>query len=442
MLDDSGNGHHAIPTPGYRAQFVVGLSGKALRIGPNFTVPTLAPQMRPTLTDLTVFTRVKLSAVAEPSEWNRTLLSLGRHTDLQEENGWSLRFIVINFSVFTEINSGVNQGAELADRPPLGQWVDIVTIFDGPLVTTYVNGQRVSHVPYQPAETMTETAAIGSFSPRGVSPFVGRIDDLAVWAGQVPPDRLGDLAPRVAGDGPGDDLSPYVVCAADTPCSPTPAPIARWTFDGHPREARMGVEADEVGDVGYAAGIADGAAEIRSFSGRFEVNGIAPALRATLDDCTVAMWVYPTGRGSGTRYFFVLGSSGGGLENNFWALRTDVRTLEYTFEDLAEDDIETILGVRPPLNVWTHLALTVEDERASLYVNGALHASHALEVAQTDTVRAAIGGWSGANNRSIPGRYDEVRIYGDALSIEQVRQLVAEPAVEDCPASVTDGVCD
>ena len=432
LEDDSGNGHHAVPVPGYRARFEDGVSGRAVRFGPALLAPTLAPAMRATLTDMTVYMRVRLAAAPSPDEWDRTVLALGRDSDLAVENGWGLRFSRVAFELFTEVGApGLSQVVEIGSGADLGQWVDVVSVFDGDFVTTYVGGRAGRRERYQPADTMTETAVIGAFSQTGHAPFVGLLDDLAIWEGGVEEGEIPSLAPVVVGAGPGNDDSPLVTCDEQTPCAPPPAPLARWRFDDNHDAARGGVAVRPVGNIGFAAGVAGGAAVIHDGDARLEVDGIAAALADTLDSCTVAMWVRPSAHLDTFRYLFSLGTGGPDIQpNNFWSLRISDRTLDFTFEEPGLF-LETRLGVRPPVDVWTHLALVADDGVVSLYVNGVLHATHDRPVPVVATLRAGIGSMSTVDGRSIPGAYDEVRIYAAALSVEQVRQLVADPDVDD-----------
>ena len=73
---------------------------------------------------------------------------------------------------------------------------------------------------------------------------------------------------------------------------------------------------------------------------------------------------------------------------------------------------------------YHHYALTMSASEASLYVDGALVATNAPFAGGAGGSATRLGRGSGNSNVYFAGEIDEVRIYSDALSAEQVQELV------------------
>jgi hypothetical protein len=80
--------------------------------------------------------------------------------------------------------------------------------------------------------------------------------------------------------------------------------------------------------------------------------------------------------------------------------------------------------VRVPVGVWCHLAGVYDGSSVSIYVNGALAATHASAVKPIDGSSPLEIGISHGGH-SFNGSLDDVRIYARALSAAEVKALAA-----------------
>jgi len=80
-------------------------------------------------------------------------------------------------------------------------------------------------------------------------------------------------------------------------------------------------------------------------------------------------------------------------------------------------------------NAWVHLALTVSDNEAAIYLNGKLEDSRAFAAPLTLILGAAtVGAWNnnGSIERELNGQMDNVRVYDRALSEEEILWLAGQ----------------
>lgn len=79
-------------------------------------------------------------------------------------------------------------------------------------------------------------------------------------------------------------------------------------------------------------------------------------------------------------------------------------------------------GVFPPPGEWSHVALVIEPDRATIYLNGiptSLSTTHDVEAFDSPLVLGSDPGWS---DRYFKGLMDEVCFYDKALSQDQIRE--------------------
>ena len=137
---------------------------------------------------------------------------------------------------------------------------------------------------------------------------------------------------------------------------------------------------------------------------------------------TVEAWAYPTG-GQGTfRSVVTSRDYAPGNARGYILYASSANTWQLW---LGNGDWVVVYGPAIVLNQWTHLVGTYDGTTARLYVNGALAASSGASGFLQNAVRP-LRIASGATDKTapqyyLPGRVDEVAVYGSALSATRVQ---------------------
>lgn len=71
---------------------------------------------------------------------------------------------------------------------------------------------------------------------------------------------------------------------------------------------------------------------------------------------------------------------------------------------------------------WTHLCMTSDGTTVRAYVNGIQVGTGTSPSSQPSAI-AYLGGWPGQTARTVDGQLDDFRIYGRALSVQEIRLL-------------------
>jgi PKD repeat protein len=136
---------------------------------------------------------------------------------------------------------------------------------------------------------------------------------------------------------------------------------------------------------------------------------------------TVEAWAYPTG-GQGTYRSIVTSRDyAPGNARGFILYASSANTWQFW---LGNGDWTVVYGPPIVLNQWTHLVGTYDGTTARLYVNGVLGAFSTTTYLQNAVRPLRIA--SGATDKTspqyyLPGRVDEVAVYGSALSAGRVQ---------------------
>lgn len=132
------------------------------------------------------------------------------------------------------------------------------------------------------------------------------------------------------------------------------------------------------------------------------------------NELTIAAWVRP--EGVQPEYAGIVMSSGGPAAGfNF---RPNME-LGYHWPDGAW---WWSSGLTVPANEWSYVAMVVRPEGITLYLNGR-SAAHAFNVPEVDfrEVATLLGRYRDWDSRNFKGTIDEVRVYGRALTTEEIR---------------------
>jgi glucose/arabinose dehydrogenase len=158
------------------------------------------------------------------------------------------------------------------------------------------------------------------------------------------------------------------------------------------------------------------------FNGTDEYVTVPYAAALNPAQVTVEAWAYPTG-GQGTfRSVVTSRDYAPGNARGYILYASSANTWQFW---LGNGDWAVVFGPPIVLNQWTHLVGTYDGSTARLYVNGALAASAGASGFLQNTVRP-LRIASGATDKTapqyyLPGRVDEVAVYGSALSATRVQ---------------------
>jgi hypothetical protein len=222
--------------------------------------------------------------------------------------------------------------------------------------------------------------------------------------------------------------SASAVVSATTNGMPDAGLIARYSLDQTSGMAAAdssgyGNNGTINGGVTWAAGKYGNAADLNgtnSFISLPAGDGISSHALSAADSITVATWVNWRGSlnwqrifdfGNNTNQFMFLSpKSGGG-------------TLRFAIKNGGgEQRVET---APLPLNQWAHVAVTLGDNTAKLYVNGELKAANTNVTIKPSDFKPGVNyiGKSQFNDPLLNGMIDEFRIYKYALSAEEIQAV-------------------
>ncbi|MHC4659731.1 MAG: LamG domain-containing protein [Planctomycetota bacterium] len=216
-----------------------------------------------------------------------------------------------------------------------------------------------------------------------------------------------------------------VVCAVDTN-----NPIAHWEFDEDSGTTAYDSAGSYDGDI-YGA-----AWTIGRIGGALDFDGASDYVSVPHDaglnitgDVTISAWVYFAEGGTGhhgTEKAIVTKCVWAGATNNPFDFRTgnnvEQLPLRLVRADAAGHEcVYSTPGI--PLNSWHHVLVRVEDKIADFYVDGAVTAkTGSLTKTPTGNVKPLLIGRRD-DGLYLGGIIDDVRIYGRALSTEEVQRI-------------------
>jgi Concanavalin A-like lectin/glucanases superfamily len=141
----------------------------------------------------------------------------------------------------------------------------------------------------------------------------------------------------------------------------------------------------------------------------------------SMDYMTVAAWVKLSSNSSGTLFDF--GTAG---DNHFYLRLGGGSGVTYGAQILGGAIHETATTYLMPTNVWKHVALTVGDGKASLYIDGLNVRTTANFTVSPSGLGSTAGNYIGHTNTdtsSFYGNVDDFRIYPRVLTREELENL-------------------
>ena len=142
---------------------------------------------------------------------------------------------------------------------------------------------------------------------------------------------------------------------------------------------------------------------------------------AGLNDFTIAAWVNPEVNGNWARLF----DFGTGTDNYMFLAPTNGSVLRFAIRTPAVGEQQ--LSASPlPTGVWSHVAVTLSGNTATLYVNGVSVATNTAVTLRPSSLGNTTNNWIGRAQFADPyfnGKVDDFRIYNRALNTTEIARL-------------------
>ncbi len=346
-----------------------------------------------------------------------------------------------NFRMYNQ--NGSTQSVDITGGTyTVGQWSHLVAVWNGTTATLYVNGvlagtQTAGYVANTDAPL--SIGAYGADNP-GDNAFTGSVDDVAFYPSALSAATVlshytnGVTATRTR------EYSELV--KASSPTLYLQLDDAAPGTDVVKNSGSLGPETDALGFPGQKRGIPGALAgstdTATGFTGINQVscNGAVPTIlpfRPELNTSTftVEAWVRPDIDGNSNAqcpffnrtegaarrgWIFYQRGATSGANGKGWNFRMYNGVDTNRSIDLTSDD-GYVLGN------WYHLVATFDGTTGSLYVNGVLRASQAVNgsyAPNTDSVFLSAGGFPSGIENPFVGGIDEVALYSSALTATQV----------------------
>ncbi len=218
--------------------------------------------------------------------------------------------------------------------------------------------------------------------------------------------------------------------------------VTRYTFEGNANDAvgtRHAILQGGTSAPGFTTGFGGGQAVALNGSDQYVQ---LPVGSGNYQDITISTWVYWTGGGNWQRVFdfgsevektmYLTASNGGG--NVEFGMTT-------TKGGNVEGDASYYLRGTPlPTNQWVHLAVTLNGDTGTLYLNGKPIVSKAIDLIDPlfGQPFCYLGRSMYNNDPHFQGRIDDFRIYNHALSGDEVYTLWGQGGANSAPAFTAD----
>lgn len=311
--------------------------------------------------------------------------------------GGGLRFTMKNGSGEQQLN---------APALPIGEWTHVAVTLSGDRGTMYVNGSAVANgtITINPSDFKGANHYIGKSLYTADPLFSGAIDDFSVYNYALSAAEIANLVP------------------AQLP----PGLVAHYRFDDdvadsssyHSDATAAGGPAYTTGEIGKAINF-DGVNDVLS----------VPANITRSVDITIAAWVRWGGGGNWQR-LFDFGSGTG--EYMFLTPKSGFNTLRFAFTGSGATGEQVLEAPALAIGKWTHVAVVLNGETGTLYVDGAAVDSRAITLNPYE-----IGSGSSFIGKAqypdplLIGAVDDFRVYNYALDGAAIVRLAGGAAVYD-----------
>jgi len=200
-----------------------------------------------------------------------------------------------------------------------------------------------------------------------------------------------------------------------------PPPIAHWTFDeGSGTVAHDAVDGNDAKIMNGATWTAGKIGNALSFDGVNDYVDCGGSTALSPLNLTVALWVRPEGAGNCT----IVRKGATGSDSEYQLTLSSNGCVAGSFKS-GSQIVKVVSPNALPANRWAHVAFTRDGHEAALYVNGADKTVVAYNwTPVSGSGPLCIGG--GGANQPYKGCVDDVRIYDQALSAEEIKDLYEE----------------
>jgi hypothetical protein len=204
-----------------------------------------------------------------------------------------------------------------------------------------------------------------------------------------------------------------------------------WGSFSSPRAAKLKRNMIELDELDGGGGGATGPRVPGRLGNAVRLNGVAdyvslpPGIVGGLSDFTISVWVNPAAISTWSRVFdFGTGTA----VNMFLTVNAGAgpRFAITTSGGGAEQRLSR--SGQLPLNVWTHLAVTLSGTTGTLYVNGVPAATNSSMTLRPSDLGVTSNNWIGRSQYPDPflnATVDEFQIYDRALNATEIQQLAA-----------------
>ncbi len=212
--------------------------------------------------------------------------------------------------------------------------------------------------------------------------------------------------------------------------------LAKYSFEYNLLDSSINLNSGaSQGDTSFTEGVRDSKSLL--FYGSDAFVQLPPKL-VSQDSITIAVWVYWRGGGILQR-IFDFGCSE--TERMYLTTSTGLVGGNLQFGIINGDNEEVLSTDLLTIKTWTHVAVTLKDNEARMYVNGELvDESDDFTLSPTDInpILNYIGRSQDDDNPYFYGRLDDLIIYNFALSKEEVEEVMTTGSVEIDTANLSN----
>ena len=232
---------------------------------------------------------------------------------------------------------------------------------------------------------------------------------------------------------PSAAVDAYVAVCPNSECSSAPAGLVSWwPGDGNPADIAGFNHGSVVGNVSFAAGKVDQAFDLDGSS--FVTMGDQASLNLGGTQLTINGWIKP--RVNSSAIYFgkteyanndYLLMFGRGVHAG---LKTNGDLILFAFADFPSNTRFYV----PPIDKWTHVAMTYDGQQARIYINGTLMGQAPKTGAIAgDRIPFNIGGRAvDEGTGKFNGLIDEVQVFDRALSPDEIERIFQAGSAGHC----------